>query len=261
MIRSVLLRADTVGGADDLRAFVAEADRQGFHGVEWVVADASGAMTLPSGVAELEVGDGPDAVRHRPRLVHSVSWALATVHPAEAIDETVRLLTAVQGRCIGSIALSIPPLTPAKGEPGFPSYQDALNYAYQVLRGLRFEAESAGVRIAIEAARGGCLLSPVEVRDLIDAVNSSAIGACLDVDLVSRVGDPLDWLATLGARVGAVRVGYSTLPVEPLAAALDDLRFDGPVVVRQDVSVDDRPGLIAKLYDSSGSLSRNLLRE
>jgi len=127
---------------------------------------------------------------------------------------------------------------------GFARYQDALNFAYQLLRAARFEAEAAGVVVAVEAAHDGCLLSPVELRELIDAVNSWVVGACLDVDRVRTVGEPIDWLTTLTHRVKAVRSNvardreHGSLESDDARIGpiwrwktLDDIGFCGPVVI------------------------------
>jgi sugar phosphate isomerase/epimerase len=112
-----------------------------------------------------------------------------------------------------------------------------------LLRGLHLQAESTGVAIAVEAAHGRWLLSPVELRELIDAANSWAIGACIDLARVSAVGSPIDWITTLTHRVKAVRwnVGPKSRNsidshgaiVDPMALknALDAVGFRGPIII------------------------------
>ena len=131
----------------------------------------------------------------------------------------------------------------------FSGYQDALNFAYHLLRETRYEAESTGVPVALEAATGGCLLSPVELRETIDAANSWALGVCLDCDRVASVGSPADWLATLNRRVRCIRVhGSASLApshavsavssgqrsnrgLTELFAAMEETSYDGPIIV------------------------------
>ena len=48
-------------------------------------------------------------------------------------------------------------------------------------------------------------LTLFDLRELIDAVNSPAVGVCLDVEQVGLIGSPLDWIHTLHRRVKAVR--------------------------------------------------------
>jgi hypothetical protein len=89
---------------------------------------------------------------------------------------------------------------------GFARYQDAINAAYELLRNTRTLAESTGVTAAIEVCRGGCFLSPVEMRDLIDAAHSWAVGASLDESHIARVGSMADWIMTLRRRIHVIRL-------------------------------------------------------
>ena len=81
------------------------------------------------------------------------------------------------------------------------SYADALNAVFESLRVLSFEAESRGVVLAIENPADAFLLSPVEMRDLVDRVGSPWVQVCLDVVRVRRHGFPADWIDTLGPRI------------------------------------------------------------
>ncbi len=86
-------------------------------------------------------------------------------------------------------------------------YADALNALFASLEDLYFDAESRGIVIGLQCPAGDFLLSPVETRDLIDAIGSAWVRVCLDVTAVRRHGDPVDWIKTLGARVAQVHVG------------------------------------------------------
>lgn len=85
-------------------------------------------------------------------------------------------------------------------------YAEALRYAYDGLRALVEEAEARGVVIAIENVWNQFLVSPVEMRDLIDRVNSSWVGAYLDTGNVLRYGITHDWIDTLGRRIVRVHM-------------------------------------------------------
>ena len=155
------------------------------------------------------------------------------------------------------LCLSMPPLQAAictSGVSGhqdhddvdgavFARYQDALNVTHALLHELRFDAEAFGVPLVVEVAHGGCFLSPVELRDLIDRTNSWAIGACVDVDRVFRVGSPIDWIETLGRRVHCARVAVACDLSDPqfprcsLSTVQDALRNGGsasPIIVAGD---------------------------
>ncbi len=154
--------------------------------------------------------------------------ATCEIEPAiEHVRHLLERAAAVQARVLN---LRVPPLRSPDGD--FARYQDALNFTYRLLHELRFDAESTGVALAIEAATDGCLMSPAELRDTIDRANSWAVGACIDVERVARVAFPADWLTTLRRRVHCVRVGVSDqVDLQALAAAMDDIPYEGPIVV------------------------------
>ena len=88
--------------------------------------------------------------------------------------------------------------------------------------------------MALEPVIGGCLLSPVELREIIDNANSWAVGSVVDADRVAAGGCVEDWVRTLAHRIHAVRLaGDSEVPssVEsPLNGLLDELRYDRLVI-------------------------------
>ena len=66
---------------------------------------------------------------------------------------------------------------------------------------LREDAEDRGVHIAIENVWNRFLLSPVEMRDLIDRVNNPWVGAYFDIGNAMAFGYPQDWIDVLGRRI------------------------------------------------------------
>jgi L-ribulose-5-phosphate 3-epimerase len=86
------------------------------------------------------------------------------------------------------------------------SYVDALNRTFDALSTLSAEAEVRGVCLAIENAWNRFLLSPIEMRDLIDQVNSPMVGVCLDVGSVMVTGYPEDWIRILDRRIRCVHL-------------------------------------------------------
>ena len=120
-------------------------------------------------------------------------------------------------------------------------HRDMTSLAYRLLHNIRFEAERCGVMIALEAGAHGHLLSPIELREVIDAVNSWAIGVCVDVNRIAIFSHPVDWIYSLGRRIHAIRIndftdrkdaanggalGFTT--IEPV---LDHIDYGGVVIV------------------------------
>lgn len=106
------------------------------------------------------------------------------------------------------VLLVVPGLVSHFGRPTkmITGYGDALSLAYEALRDLAPRAEERGVIIAIENVWNGFLLSPVEMRDLIDRVNSPFVQAYFDVGNVLKFGFPQDWIDTLGRRIVRVHL-------------------------------------------------------
>ena len=198
---------------------MANALSEGFDGVEIVLPGVGGATSASLVKAE----EGVIAVAAACRSA-DVACGLAEV------STLLRMASANRASCLN---LTIPPVDGCPGGSGFLRYQDGLNFAYRVFHDLRHQAEADGVTIAIEAAAGGCLLSPVELREIINQANSPYVGVCLDVPRVSGIGVAEDWIATLGYRIKSIRVGSTDKSArDSLAVALDSAGCDGPLIIQ-----------------------------
>jgi sugar phosphate isomerase/epimerase len=203
--RPILFRIEQPGS-------VSEADEQycrtlaaGFDGVEVTLVPE----TIWWNWIEARTGDVHGRFGTDSRTDYAVCVVAArctTTDVSAALDEVTSLIARAvpwRARCLN---LAIPPLAVTPGDEGFSSYRDALNFAYKLLEGVRFEAEAAGVAVALEAGAGHTLLSPVELCEIIDAANSWAVGVCIDVATVARFGSPAEWIRTLARRIHAVRL-------------------------------------------------------
>ena len=197
---------------------MANALSKGFDGVEIALPDVEMSPREPYA----KPGTG----------VVAAAAACRSIDVACGLAEVSTLLRMAATRGATRLNLTLPPVDGCEGGSGFLRYQDGLNFAYRVFYDLRHEAESAGVAIAVEAATGGGLLSPVELREIINQANSSAVGVCLDVARVSRVGVVGDWIATLGYRVKSVRVASTTKEaLDTLTGVLDSVGCNSAVIV------------------------------
>jgi hypothetical protein len=158
----------------------------------------------------------------------------------EEVCDLLRQAERLQARCLN---LTIPPLRSGGDGFGFSRYQDALNFTFRLVHEARYEAESTGVPCALEVPADGCLLSPVEMREVLDQGFSWAVGACLDVNRVASIGSPADWLTTLRRRVHSLRVRITPEAgagpgaiAEPrvdfasLTSVWDEVSYEGPVI-------------------------------
>ncbi|GGI45334.1 hexulose-6-phosphate isomerase [Paenibacillus marchantiophytorum] len=83
-------------------------------------------------------------------------------------------------------------------------YDQAYDYALEAFQELAAEAEARNVSIGIENVWNKFLLSPLEMRDFIDKINSPFVGAYFDVGNVLYAGYPEHWIAILNKRIKKV---------------------------------------------------------
>jgi sugar phosphate isomerase/epimerase len=147
------------------------------------------------------------------------------------LDDMVLALELAAGAG-GSVVTVRPAKAPPDGEElPAASYAEALWATYDALTALVGPAARTGVAVGVEPAADGFLLSPAELRDLLDRVNSPQVAACLDLGRIARVGRPLDWIGTLRHRIVCVRLDEAgESQVNEIAAGLGEVLYDGPVV-------------------------------
>jgi len=85
-------------------------------------------------------------------------------------------------------------------------YEVAYNRAYDALKELAPVAEEYKVYMAIENVGNKFLLSPLEMRGLIDSIGSEYVGAYFDVGNILSCGYPDQWLRILGDRIKKIHL-------------------------------------------------------
>jgi len=109
------------------------------------------------------------------------------------------------------------------------SYERSFNLLFEALERLTQVALKERVCLAFENPGAGLLLSPLEVRELIDQLNSPYVGICFNPHNAQILGDPLDWLKILGRRVLAVRTETGSINPE-IVAELERINFQGILI-------------------------------
>jgi hexulose-6-phosphate isomerase len=84
------------------------------------------------------------------------------------------------------------------------SYDVAYERAKAALKELAETAEEYQVNIGVENVWNKFLLSPLEMRDLLDEIGSDYVGAYFDVGNVLSFGYPEQWIRILGSRIKKV---------------------------------------------------------
>lgn len=83
-------------------------------------------------------------------------------------------------------------------------YDLAYDRALESLLELKSYAEELKINIGLENVWNKFLVSPLEMRDFIDKVNSPYVGAYFDVGNVVKDGYPEHWISILGNRIKKV---------------------------------------------------------
>ena len=121
--------------------------------------------------------------------------------------------------------------------PGFEvvDYDIAYNRSLEEIKELAYYAESKKVSIGLENVWNKFLLSPLEMRDFIDKINSPFVGAYFDVGNVIYSGYPEHWIKILGNRIKKVHFKDYRKDVGNLFGFVDLLSGDVnyPAVVKE----------------------------
>jgi len=127
-------------------------------------------------------------------------------------------------------------ISPTPTTSGRAGHDDAYHWAGESLLKLRFEAEQRAVAIACSVPATRLLLSPLEVREFIDRMNSPWVGADLDLATAAAAGNSADWITVLSHRIRLVSLENS-MPERngtTVVACLQRARYDGYVTIRGD---------------------------
>ncbi|NSW92232.1 MAG: sugar phosphate isomerase/epimerase [Firmicutes bacterium] len=114
-------------------------------------------------------------------------------------------------------------------------YDVVYNRALEAIKELAPYAESKKVYIGIENVWNKFLLSPLEMRDFIDKIDSNYVGVYFDVGNVIYSGYPEHWIKILGKRIKKVHFKDYRRDVGSLAGFVDLLSGDVnyPAVVEE----------------------------
>ena len=190
-----------------------QAQRAGFEALEPTL-EAEGQITRQSDEAGCRrLGD---AIRAEGIEVASLAtglfWQMSYSSPDANLRQQAKDLTLAGLDCARwletSALLVVPGMVGHFARPTEMAvgYADAWHRAIDALAELAPEAEARGVVIALENVWNQFLISPLEMRQLIDEVNSPWVAAYLDVGNVLRYGFPQDWIETLAGRISRVHL-------------------------------------------------------
>ena len=183
----------------------------GFEGIE-LTLEATGDLTpnsTPEQLAKIKAyADNLGLKIHS--LASGLCWgpSFTSDDPAE-VDEAYDMVCN-QLRCAQALGadtiLVIPGSVGVDFVPTRPivPYDVAYERALVQMKRLMPVAEKYGVCVGIENVGNKFLLSPLEMRDFIDAVGSEYIGAYFDIGNARTIGYPEHWIRILGKRIKKV---------------------------------------------------------
>jgi hexulose-6-phosphate isomerase len=143
--------------------------------------------------------------------IHSIATGLHWHYPLTADDEAVREKGVKiiekqldMANVMGAEAiLVVPGAVHAIYVEGFKvvPYDVAYERSMAAFMRVKGKAESLKIRIGVENVWNKFLLSPLEMRDFIDKIDSPYVGAYIDVGNVLSTGFPEQWIRILGKRI------------------------------------------------------------
>lgn len=132
-------------------------------------------------------------------------------------------------------------------------YDVAYDRALEAFRELAVDAGKHKVNIGIENVWNKFLLSPLEMRDFIDKINSEYVGCYFDVGNVLNTGYPQHWIKILGHRIKKVHIKDFSMPIGNVDGFVDlltgDVNFEEVIKSLLNIGYDDY--LVAELFPHS----------
>ena len=195
-----------------LKESFALAKKAGFEGVEVALDENAGEITLASTDSQLRQikQQAQDEGIELYSVASGLYWSYwlcsdNAAEQAKAKDIVKKQLDVAAALDCQSI-LVIPGCVNAEfAAPGrVMNYLDAYERSMDALQELKSYAEARKVEIGLENVWNKFLLSPLEMRDFIDKLDSPYVGSYLDIGNILVSGYPEQWVKILGSRIKKV---------------------------------------------------------
>lgn len=213
----------------------------GFDALE-LALNETGELSLASTPEELasyrKIADGLGL--EITSLATGLYWSYSLTSDEEAERQRALDIAAFQIQAAAALGVDAILLVPGAVDVAFMPERPVVPYdvvyerALAALKHLAPLAEEAGVSIGVENVWNKFLLSPLEMRDFVDAVGSPRVGVYFDVGNVLSTGYPDQWIRILGQRIVRIHVKDYRTTVGTLDGFVDLLSGDVnfPAVVR-----------------------------
>lgn len=239
------------------REVFALARKHGFEGVELSIGEAGfplsfqvTAQSTPEDARRLR-DEADDAGVRLVSLASGLGWNYPLTSQRPEIR--ARGLEAARAQIVNARNLGLDAILLVPGGVGadfiegfeVTPYDVAWENSLSALKELAPVAEEHGVSIGVENVWNKFLLSPLEFRAFLDAVNSPRVGCYFDVGNAVAFGYPAQWVSILGDRItrvhfkdfkreigtldGFCALGEGDSDYPAVMAALEKANYTGPV--------------------------------
>lgn len=218
------------------------AAQAGFQGIELALAE-EGELSLDSTPEQIGriARAAHDYGLETPSLASGLGWSYALTSTDKAnrdkAIEIVKRQLEVAAMLEADTILVVPGAVGVDFIAGSPvtEYDVAYDNALEALSRLADDAKAYGVSIGVENVWNKFLLSPLEMRQFIDAIGSDYVGAYLDIGNTVLTGYPEHWIKILNRRIKKVHFKDFRRSGAGLSAFVDLLSgdVDYPLVVRK----------------------------
>jgi len=195
-------------GEKSVKESMVLAKEAGFDGIE-LALDEKGLDATPEDWADLRAYAKKIGIA-LPSVASGLYWSYPFTSDDESVREKSIRIAEKQlemAKALGAdTILIVPGAVGVSFVPDFVpvSYDVAYDRALAAFKRLKEKAEALQVHIGVENVWNQFLLSPLEMRDFIDRIDSPYIGVYFDVGNVVAIGYPEQWINILGKRIRKV---------------------------------------------------------
>ena len=258
------------------------AKNAGFEGVEVALDENAGQLRLDTTEKELlEIKrQAENAGIHLYSVASGLYWSYWLSSPVKAEREKAKDIVKCQLETAAALGcqsiLVIPGCVNAEfAAPGrVEDYAQTYDNALESLEAVKGHAAACRVEIALENVWNKFLLSPIEMRDFIDKLNSPWVGSYLDIGNMLVYGYPEQWVRILGQRIKKVHFKDYRVDAGGLHGFVDllagDVNFPAVMAALKEVGYDSwvtaemtqyKHYNEALIYNTSNAMDKILGRE
>jgi len=209
------------------------AKKAGYEGIELALDETgrTGLTATPEDLAKIKAYAEKTGLA-LPSVATGLYWSYPFTSNDEAVREKAVEIAEKQLEMAKALGADTILIVPGAVDIPWVDNFDAIPYdiAYErALTGfnrIKSKAEALKIHVGIENVWNQFLLSPLEMRDFVDKINSPYVGVYFDVGNVVATGRPEHWIKILGSRIRKVHFKDYKRSVGTLSGFVDLLAGD-----------------------------------